>query len=151
MEPIWAELQFSLFFQFLASFLYYLQVRIIQLALNIIFYTFKKKISNSIKQIVLKWTQWVTEVEDIILYIIKVGLRSRGCAMWLHQIAEILINFQILRINHIIYNKSWAQTPWLRHVSSPNCRNFNRFLKNKYNFFFLSFFPIISKLIKILI
>ena len=29
----------------------------------------------------------------IILYIIKVGLRRRGCTKWLHQIAEILINF----------------------------------------------------------
>ena len=37
-------------------------------------------------------------------------------------------------IYHIIYNKSWAQTPWLRHVASPNCRNFNKFLdfKNRY-------------------
>ena len=30
----------------------------------------------------------------IILYIIKVGLRC-GCATWLHQIAEILLNFYI--------------------------------------------------------
>ena len=29
----------------------------------------------------------------IILYIIKVGLRRRGCAKWQHQIAEILLNF----------------------------------------------------------
>ena len=37
-------------------------------------------------------------------------------------------------IYHIIYNKSWAQTPWLRQVASPNCRNFNKFLdfKNRY-------------------
>ena len=29
----------------------------------------------------------------ILLYIIKVGLKRRGCATWLHQIAEILLNF----------------------------------------------------------
>ena len=28
-----------------------------------------------------------------ILYIIKVGLKRYNCATWLHQIAEILINF----------------------------------------------------------
>ena len=31
----------------------------------------------------------------IILYIIKVGLIRHGCATWLHQIAEILLNFYI--------------------------------------------------------
>ena len=29
----------------------------------------------------------------IILYIIKVGLRRRGCAKWQHQIVEIFLNF----------------------------------------------------------
>ena len=29
----------------------------------------------------------------IILYHIKVGLRRPGCTIWLHQIAEILLNF----------------------------------------------------------
>ena len=35
---------------------------------------------------------------------------------------------------NIIYNKSWAQTSWLRQVASSNCRNFNKFLdfKNRY-------------------
>ena len=33
----------------------------------------------------------------IILYIIKVGLRRRSCATWLHQIAEILLNFYIFK------------------------------------------------------
>ena len=28
-----------------------------------------------------------------------------------------------LRNHIIIYNKSWAQTPWLCHMVSPNCRN----------------------------
>ena len=39
----------------------------------------------------------------IILYIIKVGLRCRSCATWFHQIVEILINFQILRIDIYIF------------------------------------------------
>ena len=41
---------------------------------------------------------------------------------------------QLSQKHHIIYNKSWAQTPWLRQVASPNCRNFNKFLdfKNRY-------------------
>ena len=34
----------------------------------------------------------------IILYIIKVGLRRRGCAMCLHQIVEILIDFWKINI-----------------------------------------------------
>ena len=29
----------------------------------------------------------------IILYIIKVGLRRRGCAKWRHQIVEIFLDF----------------------------------------------------------
>ena len=35
---------------------------------------------------------------------------------------------------HIIYDKSWTYTPWLRCVASQNCRNFNKFLdfKNRY-------------------
>ena len=33
----------------------------------------------------------------IILYIIKVELRRRDCAKWFHQIAKILLDFQILK------------------------------------------------------
>ena len=42
---------------------------------------------------------------EIIYYIIKVGLRHRGCAKWFHQIAEILLNFYIfkeLKMNGIL-------------------------------------------------
>ena len=37
---------------------------------------------------------------------------------------------------HILYNKSWAYKPWLRHVASPNCKNFVRFLKIYIIFFY---------------
>ena len=43
-----------------------------------------------------KWGEGVKGFHNkiiLLLYIIKVGLRHRGCAKWLHQIAEILINF----------------------------------------------------------
>ena len=35
---------------------------------------------------------------------------------------------KIFESNYIIYNKSWAQTPWLRQMATPNCRNFIKLL-----------------------
>ena len=79
---------------------------------------FKKKINNnnflfhkSIKITIIQWRSQEFILREaisyhiisyhIILYIIKVELRRRGCAKWRHQIAEIFLNFFILRKKNI--------------------------------------------------
>ena len=52
----------------------------------------------------------------IILYIIKIGLKHRSCAKWLHQIARILINFYILRIDTYISQKKEKEKKKNRYI-----------------------------------